>query len=74
MKVEYEWRRQQEHTLRAQSGSTATGIMSDAEVAEFIQDYERITKENIRHLPNVADAVIELDVDHSAVATTFREC
>lgn len=73
-KVVYEWRLQQEHKLRAQSGSAAKGIMSDAEVAEFIQFYERITKENIRHLPNVADAVIELDVDHSAVATTFREC
>ena len=72
--VVYQWRLQQEHKLRARRGSSAKGIMSDAEVARFIQFYERITKDNIRHLPNVADAVIELDVDHSAVATTFRAC
>lgn len=70
----YEWRLQQEHKLRAKKGSAAKGIMSDTEVARFIQFYERITRDNIRHLPDVADAVIELDVDHGAVATTFREC
>lgn len=72
--VVYQWRLQQEHKLRARRGSTAKGIMSDAEVAKFIRFYERITKDNLRHLPNTADAVIELGVNHSAVATTFRAC
>ena len=68
--VVYQWRLQQEHQLRAKKGGAATAIMSDAEVARFIQFYERITKDNIRHLPNVADAVIELGVDHQPVSAT----
>ena len=71
--VVYQWRLQQEHKLRAKKGAAAKAIMSDAEVARFIQFYERITKENLKHLPDVADVVIELDTDHAAISTRFRD-
>ena len=67
--VVYQWRLEQEHKLRAEKGRAANAIMSDAEVARFIQFYERITRDNLRYLPDVADAVIELDVHHRAVST-----
>ena len=69
--VVYEWRLEQEHKLRIASGDVARAIMSDDDVARFIQLYERITRGNFERLPDLADAVIELDTDHSAVATTF---
>ena len=67
----YDWRLEQEHKLRTASGDVARAVMSDDDVARFIQFYERITRDNLRLLPAVADAVIELDTDHQAVATTF---
>lgn len=71
--VVYQWRLEQEHKLRANSGDDAKGIMSDEQVARFIQFYERITRHNIEHLPEVADAVIELDTHHKAVSLTFSD-
>jgi D-glycerate 3-kinase len=70
--VVYEWRLEQEHKLRATASDTARAIMSDDDVARFIQFYERITRNNLDVLPDVANAVIELDTDHRAVSTSFR--
>ena len=69
--VVYRWRLQQEQQLRANSGSDARAIMSDKQIARFIQFYERITRENLEHLPEIADAIIELDTHHHAVSLTF---
>lgn len=69
--VVYEWRLEQEHKLRATAGGAARAIMSDDDVARFIQFYERITRDNLNVLPDVADAVIELDTNHQAVSTSY---
>lgn len=71
--IVYQWRLQQEHELRAKSGEDARAIMSDQQVARFIQFYERITRRNIEHLPEVADAVIDLDTQHRAVSLAFSD-
>ena len=63
----YRWRLEQEHKLRDKAGD-ASGVMSDDEVATFIQYYERITRDNLSRLPGRASATIELAEDHSAIA------
>lgn len=69
----YQWRLEQEHKLRAKSGKGAKGVMSDEQVARFIQFYERITRHNIEHLPAVADVVIELDTQHRAISLEYSD-
>lgn len=66
------WRLEQEHKLRDNTGENANAIMSDEQVATFIQHYERITRNNLAVLPALADAVIELDVDHRATSLRCR--
>ena len=63
----YRWRLEQEHKLRDKAGD-ASGVMSDDEVATFIQFYERITRDNLSRLGESANATIELAPDHSAVS------
>jgi D-glycerate 3-kinase len=65
------WRLEQEHKLRQSAMQDANGIMSDAQVAEFIQFYERITRNNIKVLPSMASAVIQLGDDHQAISLSF---
>lgn len=66
------WRLEQEHKLRDIAGEDANAIMSDEQVATFIQHYERITRNNLAVLPALADAVVELDVDHCATSLRCR--
>ena len=65
------WRIEQEHKLRQRSGADANAVMSDAEVANFVRYYERITRNNIEVLPTLANAVIRLDDDHQPVSLNF---
>ncbi len=64
----YRWRLQQEHKLRLSAKQGADAIMSNEQVAEFIQYFERITRNNIAILPSIANAVIELGDDHQAIS------
>lgn len=67
------WRTEQEHALRERAGAAGTAVMSDDAVRAFIQNYERITRNNIEVLPGIADVVIELDDAHRATAMRTRE-
>jgi D-glycerate 3-kinase len=69
----HRWRLEQEHKLRASAGADAAAVMSDEQVAEFIQHYERITTHNLALLPSAADVVIELDDAHQAVTNTYKD-
>ena len=66
-----EWRLQQERQLRARASSEARGIMTDAQVARFVQFYERITRSNLERLPGIADVVLEYDEDHRCVDSRY---
>ncbi|MFC3121796.1 kinase [Agaribacter flavus] len=68
----YKWRLEQEHKMRssiisAVSSSSEQQVpqtkigMSDEEIHNFIQYYQRITEENLRQLPSACDYVFELD-------------
>ena len=65
------WRLEQEHKLRQSPGEGADAVMSDEQVARFIQFYERLTRNNMEVLPSKADAVIELGNDHQAISLSF---
>jgi len=56
------WRVQQEQSLRALAPEGAR-VMSDAEVATFIQHYERLTRHILCDMPRYADLVLRLDAD-----------
>jgi D-glycerate 3-kinase len=55
------WRIEQEHALRHGHG----GGMSDAEIARFIQHYERLTRHILAEMPGRADLTIPLAEDRA---------
>lgn len=57
----YHWRLQQEQKLL--QGTTGSGgrIMDAAQVARFIQHYERLTRQCLEHLPQRVDYLYRLD-------------
>lgn len=57
------WRRQQEAELRQRTGAG----MSDAEVARFVQHYERLSRHIAREAPARADVVVSLDETRAPV-------
>ena len=67
----YRWRLEQEHKLRQSAQHNANAIMSDQQVADFIQLFERITRNNLAVLPSIANAVIKLGNDHQAISLSY---
>jgi D-glycerate 3-kinase len=62
----FQWRQLQEHKLRNRlAAKSRQRIMSDADLARFIQHYERITRHTLKHLPELADIVIPVNPDHT---------
>ena len=57
------WRIQQENDLRAQSAPGAPGVMTDEQIARFIQHYERLTRHILVEMPGRADVTIAIDTD-----------
>jgi D-glycerate 3-kinase len=57
----YQWRLEQEHKLAASANGKGAGIMSDEEVANFVQHYQRITEHALDCLPSKCDTVFRLD-------------
>jgi D-glycerate 3-kinase len=64
------WRTDQEHKLIA-AGNTGHG-MNDAQVAEFVQYFERITLQDMAVLPQRADVVLRIGPDHQLVSADYR--
>jgi len=60
------WRREQEHRLIARTGRG----MSDAELARFVQHYERLTRWIDEEMPARADVVVRLDGRRQMVEVT----
>ncbi len=57
----YQWRLEQEHKLAQKALQESDGVMSDEEVANFVQHYQRITEHALCHLPEKCDTVFYLD-------------
>jgi D-glycerate 3-kinase len=59
-----DWRIEQENALRQRleaEGRTGAKVMSDEEVARFIQYYERLTRHILQTMPDYADLTLQLD-------------
>jgi D-glycerate 3-kinase len=54
------WRIEQEQALRARGQG-----MSDAQIARFIQHYERLTRHILGDMPHYADLTLPLNEDRS---------
>lgn len=67
------WRIEQERKLAASAAPNAPGIMSDDQVRDFIQHFERITRNNLESVRSNADIVLELDEYHDCVASHYRD-
>jgi D-glycerate 3-kinase len=59
------WREQQEAELRVSGGPA---VMSEAEVARFIQHYERLTHWILQEMPGRADLVVRLGADREVLS------
>lgn len=67
------WRIEQERKLAASEDGPAAGLMNDEQVREFVQYFERITRNNLRTVRSNADIVLELDEHHDCMASHFLE-
>jgi D-glycerate 3-kinase len=63
-----QWRTEQEIKLNQSAGPDKTNIMSPDAIANFIQHFERITRNDLRCLPPIVDYVFEFDRGHQIVA------
>lgn len=68
----YNWRLEQEQKLAASVPAGAPGIMNSAQIAEFMQSFERISRSNLALFPKDADVVFVLGEDHGVLASQYR--
>ncbi len=68
----YAWRLEQEHKLADRVGRDAEGVMSDAEVRDFINNFERLTRLNLSALTDIADVIFDLDESHAVAGVAYR--
>jgi D-glycerate 3-kinase len=64
------WRLQQEHEMQAKRGAVG---QSDAEIAVFIQHYERLTRHIAAEMPARADVVVKLGPAREVVGVESRQ-
>jgi len=67
----YEWREVQEDKLR-QNNPVASNVMNKTELVRFIQHYERLTRHNLKSLPQLADVVFNFDHNHRISGSTYQ--
>ena len=60
----HRWRLEQEEKLSAATPADSGSVMDSEQVARFVRFFERLTKENLVSLPEIADVVLELDYNH----------
>jgi D-glycerate 3-kinase len=69
------WRTEQERKLREKVAAAGGGsrVMTDAEVAIFIQHYERLTRHILAEMPGRADVTVGLGEERQIVSHERRE-
>ena len=68
----FEWRGKQEDKLRDRNPD-AGYVMSGTELIRFIQHYERLTRHNLKVLPELADAVLSFDHEHRVQNYRYKD-
>jgi D-glycerate 3-kinase len=56
----YQWRLEQEQKLEQTVGSSTNRIMAAAEIQQFIQHYERLTRHSLKYLPQTCQHLFQL--------------
>ncbi len=69
----FRWRQEQEEKLRATTHNQGSGLMSDSQIARFIQHYQRITEHNLAVLPQQVDYLFSLDAQRHVISTRGLE-
>jgi D-glycerate 3-kinase len=69
------WRSLQEAKLAARLAASGEPgrTMTEAEIARFIQHYERLTRHILAEMPARADAVVALGADHRVTGVRYRD-
>jgi D-glycerate 3-kinase len=65
----FDWRMEQENKLR-QSSRQQGHIMDEQQLARFIQFYQRITEQTLKHMPAKVHYLFELDNDRQIIKLT----
>lgn len=73
----HRWRWEQEQKLAAtiEAGgldANTTQVMDEKGIRRFIQHYERLTRQNLKQLPEQAHVLLELDSEHHIVHTRYK--
>jgi len=69
--IVHDWRGEQERALQAAEPGRAA--MDRAALERFIQHYERVGRQSLRTMPNIADARVPLDPTRTPLAVIARE-
>ncbi len=70
----YQWRLEQEQKLQLKSqGQTATSLMNEEQIKQFIQYYQRLTEHSLATLPADCDVVFELDGQRNIIKQISKE-
>ncbi|MBW8880776.1 MAG: hypothetical protein JF615_04925 [Asticcacaulis sp.] len=70
--VVYTWRLQQERALALRQNMVKTHVMTDSQICEFIQYYQRLTQHIITTMPSYADLTLRLDADRNLIETQHK--
>lgn len=65
----YRWRLEQEHKLARATPGHKQGVMSDRQIARFIQHYQRLTEHGLATVPASVDYLYTLDERRGIVAS-----
>jgi len=67
----FNWRLEQEQKmiarLKSQDDADYSGVMSEAQIAEFIAHYQRITEHSLEEMPSRADHLFQLDTQRQII-------
>ena len=66
------WRSKQERKLIAGTSARAPGIMSEPQLREFVQHFERLSRVAMAQLPATADVTLTLDSSHQVSESHYR--
>lgn len=66
----FHWRLEQERQL-ARHAPQGSALMNEADIARFIQHYQRLTEANLRTLPPTADVIFKLNTNHGIDSASY---
>lgn len=74
MEQVYEWRGLQENRLEASTlHESPAGVMDQNALRRFIMHYERLTRHQLKHMPEYADVYLPLNEQHQVADITIRQ-